>query len=69
MSGVVYPRVAAARSSLATLTRLRADPVEVEAARAELAAANAERAVSRIVSAGLPDHERAKLARLLLTGR
>ena len=69
MSGVVYPRVAAARSAVANLTRWRGDPVEVEAARAELAAANAERAVWQIVSAGLPEHERAKLARLLLTGR
>lgn len=62
----VRPDVAAARSRLANLASKGATLEQIDAARAELAAAKARAAVRELLP--LPAAERMELAALLLTG-
>lgn len=73
MSGTrnVPKQVARARSSLGRKIQLDAPPEAIQAARADLAAANAEAAIRRVVDRFPPltADQRARLAVILLGGR
>ncbi len=71
MAGIrnVHPRVGTAKATVAVRVRDHAPPEAIEAARADLRAANAEAAVQRIVDSWPPlsAETRAALACILLT--
>ncbi len=66
----VHPRVGTAKATVAVRVRDHAPPESIEAARADLRAANAEAAIQRVVDSWPPlsAETRARLACLLLQG-